>query len=121
AETDQTLDLRAQTLEAEVSVTPLVRSHRRRRGSASDAVKTAGTQWCLAPTPVAEIASLGAIVRLRRAILDLSQQDLADRAGVGRRFISELEAGKAALEFGKVLIVCRALGVTLTAEVTNGG
>lgn len=60
-------------------------------------------------------ADLGRLIRERRLAQGLTQQDLADAAGTGRRFVSELEAGKATLEFGKVLIVCAALGLDIFA------
>ena len=60
-------------------------------------------------------ADLGRLIRERRLAQGLTQQDLADAAGTGRRFISELEAGKATLELGKVLIVCAALGLDIFA------
>ena len=60
-------------------------------------------------------SELGRLVRGRREDLVLNQQQLAQRAGVGRRFVSELEAGKPTLEIGKVLAVCRTLGLTLFA------
>lgn len=60
-------------------------------------------------------ADLGELIRARRLSMGLSQQAFADFAGVGRRFISELEAGKPTAEFGRVLKVCRAAGVQLTA------
>jgi HTH-type transcriptional regulator/antitoxin HipB len=40
----------------------------------------------------------------------------ADLVGVGRRFISELENGKATLELGKVLQVASATGIDLLAR-----
>lgn len=42
-----------------------------------------------------------------------SQQEFADLAGVGRRFISNLENGKPTAEIGKVLQVLTALGLDL--------
>lgn len=61
-------------------------------------------------------ADLGALVRAARKAAGLDQQALADLAGVGRRFVSELENGKATLEFGKVLTVAAALGIDLLAR-----
>jgi len=49
--------------------------------------------------------------------MKLSQQDFADLAGVGRRFVSELESGKPTLEIERVLRVCKAAGIDLTAYV----
>lgn len=59
---------------------------------------------------------LGRLVRRVREKRNLSQQSFADLAGVGRRFLSELENGKATIEFGKVLNVVRAAGITLFAN-----
>jgi y4mF family transcriptional regulator len=61
-------------------------------------------------------AAVGRLVRERRREAGMSQGQLALTAGTGRRFISELEAGKPSAELGKVLMVCRALGVHLFAE-----
>jgi y4mF family transcriptional regulator len=41
-------------------------------------------------------------VKERRKTLRLTQKNLADRAGVGLRFIRELEQGKASLRLDKV-------------------
>lgn len=67
-------------------------------------------------TFIASVKALGSIVQANRIMLRLSQQELADMAGVGRRFVSELENGKATLEIGRVLKVCQALGVDLVAR-----
>ncbi|TAN10320.1 MAG: transcriptional regulator, partial [Rhizobiaceae bacterium] len=48
---------------------------------------------------------LGLLIRKVRERRNQSQQSFADLAGVGRRFVSELENGKATLELGKVLKV----------------
>ena len=41
-------------------------------------------------------------VKERRKALGLTQKDLADRAGVGLRFVRDLEQGKASLRLDKV-------------------
>ena len=64
-------------------------------------------------------ADLGRLVRRRRDELRLSQLQLARAAGTGRRFVSELESGKPSLELGRVLSVCRALGIHLLAEIAG--
>lgn len=43
-----------------------------------------------------------AFIKERRRSLGLTQHDLADRAGVGLRFIRELEQGKNSLRLDKV-------------------
>ncbi|WP_416068633.1 helix-turn-helix transcriptional regulator (plasmid) [Rhizobium sp. YTUHZ045] len=67
-------------------------------------------------TEIVSTADLGHIVRKAREARKLSQQEFADLAGVGRRFISELENGKATLEFQKVLKVAHAAGISIFAE-----
>ena len=74
-----------------------------------------------APVPAAvhKIASAGDLGRLLRAAREergLSQQAFADLAGVGRRFVSELENGKATLEIDKVLSVAAAAGIDVFAR-----
>jgi y4mF family transcriptional regulator len=67
-------------------------------------------------TPIASPADLGRLVRAVRERRGLSQQEFADLAGVGRRFLSELENGKPTLELGKVLKVANAGGLVLFAR-----
>lgn len=66
--------------------------------------------------PIGSLKDLGNLIRTARSAKDLSQQELADMAGVGRRFVSELENGKPTLEIGRVLMVCQALGIDLVAR-----
>lgn len=61
-------------------------------------------------------SDLGLLVRRARETRHLSQQSFADLAGVGRRFLSELENGKPTLELGKVLKVARTAGILLLAR-----
>ncbi|MBD2717297.1 helix-turn-helix transcriptional regulator [Microvirga sp. STR05] len=53
---------------------------------------------------------LAAFVKQRRKLLQLSQPDLAVKAGVGLRFVRELEQGKATLRLDKVNLVLRLFG-----------
>lgn len=66
-------------------------------------------------------ADLGRVVRLARRLHNLTQAELASLAGTGRRFVSELEAGKPSVEFQRLLGVCRVLGVHLTAAIDHDG
>jgi y4mF family transcriptional regulator len=68
------------------------------------------------PTIIRTALALGDVVRHARRRQGLSQSDLAAAAGTGRRFISELEAGKQTLEFERLLKVCNALGITILAS-----
>ena len=45
---------------------------------------------------------LAKFVKERRKILGLTQEDLAEKAGVGLRFIRDLEQGKESLRMDKV-------------------
>ncbi len=67
------------------------------------------------PSLIESPKDIGRVVRASRKIMGLTQQKFADLAGVGRRFVSELENGKATLELGKILRVCKAAGIDLTA------
>ncbi len=58
--------------------------------------------------------SLGTVLRASRKRLGLTQADLALAAGVGLRFIVELEAGKPTVRLEQVLRVVDALGGSLT-------
>lgn len=60
--------------------------------------------------------SLGQVVRAARKALGLTQPQLALAAGVGVRFIVELEAGKPTLRFENILRVLQALGGTLAVD-----
>jgi len=58
-------------------------------------------------------AQIGQLVRRTRRAQRLRQDRLAGAAGVGVRFLVELEAGKATAQLGKALAVLAALGCTL--------
>jgi y4mF family transcriptional regulator len=66
-------------------------------------------------------ADIGALIRKARKALKLSQTEFAQHAGVGRRFVSELEAGKPSLEFDKVLACAAAAGIDITARTRRAG
>lgn len=55
-------------------------------------------------------AEIGDIVRTTRKAQGLRQDELAGAAGVGLRFIVDLEAGKPTAQIGKTLQVLAALG-----------
>ena len=58
-------------------------------------------------------AEIGDIVRTTRKAAGLRQDELAGAAGVGLRFIVDLEAGKTTAQIGKTLQVLSALGCSL--------
>src|SRR4029077_7725438 len=58
-------------------------------------------------------SSFGLMVRSRRKALNMRQDQLALVAGVGRRFVIDLEAGKPSCQLGRSLLVAKALGLDL--------
>jgi DNA-binding XRE family transcriptional regulator len=60
---------------------------------------------------------LAAIVKGRRKDLVISQAELAHRAGVARKSISELESGKTHPELGLTLRVLEQLGLVIEVEL----
>jgi len=65
-------------------------------------------------TAITSPQSLGTALRATRKRLGLTQADLALAAGVGSRFIVELEGGKPTVRLEQVLRVVDALGGHLT-------
>lgn len=61
-------------------------------------------------------AAVGAMVRTVRKACHLRQDELAGAAGVGVRFIVDLEAGKPTAQLGKTLHVLATLGCSV--EIT---
>jgi y4mF family transcriptional regulator len=59
---------------------------------------------------------LGAAIRAARKAQGLRQDQLAGAAGVGVRFIVDLEAGKPTTHLGKALAVAAALGLRIVIE-----
>lgn len=66
-------------------------------------------------------AELGKVLRAFRKSRGLTQADAAALAGVGERFLSELERGKATAEVGMVLQVIERFGLTLSVGRRDGG
>lgn len=69
-------------------------------------------------------ADLGAIIRQARKAAGLRQDELAASAGVGLRFVVELERGKPTVQLDKILQVLTALGLriaVLPAHEEPGG
>ncbi|TNM62370.1 helix-turn-helix transcriptional regulator [Aliirhizobium smilacinae] len=64
-------------------------------------------------TQVRSPADIGTLVRAARKEQNLRQDELAGVAGVGLRFIVDLEAGKPTAQIGKVLQVLQTLGCSI--------
>lgn len=64
-------------------------------------------------THVTHVKDIGQLVRQRRKDAGLTLKDAAGMAGVGVRFLSELERGKATLQLGLVIEVLQLFGLEL--------
>jgi y4mF family transcriptional regulator len=58
-------------------------------------------------------ASLARFIKEKRRLLKLTQPELAERAGVGLRFVRELEQGKQTVQLDKVNLVLALFGSEL--------
>jgi len=64
-------------------------------------------------TKVENPREIGHLIRQRRKEAGLTLQDAAGMAGVGVRFLSELERGKATLQIGLAMEVLQLFGLEL--------
>ena len=64
-------------------------------------------------TRVTNAQEIGQLVRQRRKQAGLTLKDAAGMAGVGVRFLSELERGKPTLQIGRVIDVLHLFGLEL--------
>jgi y4mF family transcriptional regulator len=62
---------------------------------------------------ISTTSELGRLIRARRKKSGVTQEQAAALIGVGVRFLSELERGKATAELGKVLRVLERIGLDL--------
>jgi HTH-type transcriptional regulator / antitoxin HipB len=60
-------------------------------------------------------ADLGRQIRAARKIQGLTQAELAEAAGVGVRFVSDLERGKETARLGQAIDLARLVGLDLLA------
>lgn len=67
-----------------------------------------------------EIARIGALFTERRIALRLTQQTLADLAGVSRSSIQSLERGSGSISFGSVIEIANILGLHIDLSAATG-
>jgi y4mF family transcriptional regulator len=65
---------------------------------------------------IADAKTFGAMVRAERKSQKLTQEQLAGLAGVGVRFLRELEAGKESCQLGRALQVAQTLGLIVSVN-----
>ena len=63
---------------------------------------------------ITSATQLGESIKRKRQYDGLTQQELAEISGVGMRFLSELENGKATVQLDKVLVVLANLGLKIS-------
>ena len=68
---------------------------------------------------VQESISLSDFLKEKRKKLNLTQQQLAEKAGVGLRFVRDLEQGKTTLRMDKVNQVLKLFGQELGPQPIN--
>lgn len=66
---------------------------------------------------ITHISELGNMAKLRRKELGYTQADVAEAAGVGIRFVSDLERGKPTIEMERALKVVSVLGIDVLAAI----
>ncbi len=71
--------------------------------------------------PIRTPRELGLAIRRARADRGWTQAELADRAHVGRQWLSELEGGKRTAELGRVLSVVEALQLAVALMPAPAG
>lgn len=67
-------------------------------------------------TEVRDARSLGIGLRAARLKVGLTQAQLAERSGVSRRTIINVENGHPAGEIGRIITIARALGLVMVLE-----
>lgn len=72
---------------------------------------------CMADIALTTPSQIGAAIRSARTRADLTQSELAERAGVSRRWLISVEQGQAErAELGKILDTLDTLGLELTVS-----
>ncbi len=65
---------------------------------------------------VQDVCQIGQLVRQRRKEAGMTLKEAAEMAGVGVRFLSELERGKPTLQLGLAIQVLQLFGLELHVE-----
>lgn len=97
------------------------RAHADSKGLSMSPLASKGPPSSPAPESLAPDTRLFKALRARRKELGLTQQELADLAGVSTRFIHDLENAKATVQFDRLLAVVTTLGLELEWRVRQPG
>ena len=71
--------------------------------------------------PVLTVGQFGQEIRRLRRANGITQAELAEAAGVSRRWLSRLERGHPGAEAGKIMMVVRALGLAVQLQLYDDG
>lgn len=93
----------------------ICRNHTELLSCLNMSTETSGTQ-SKGPFRIYTPASLGDAIRHYRTEAGLTQAELAERAGLHRSYLSELETGKETEQVKRILRVLRQLGVRMTLD-----
>lgn len=63
-----------------------------------------------------EAIKFGKLIRARRKALGMRQEDVVFASGVGRRYLIDLEAGKATSWIGPALLIAKLLGIEFSVS-----
>ncbi len=72
------------------------------------------------PTTVRSVSELGGLVKVARKRQGLTQVDISGLAGLGMRFLVDLEKGKETIQMQKVLEVLTQLGLEVVIRKKGG-
>jgi transcriptional regulator with XRE-family HTH domain len=76
--------------------------------------------WKTKISPIFKVL-LGQAIRRRRREMDISQEELADRAGLNRTYITRVEGGERNLRLETVAQIAKALDITMARLFTEYG
>jgi transcriptional regulator with XRE-family HTH domain len=70
-------------------------------------------------TTITSPKDLGLLIRAVRKSANVRQDDLSAMAGVSRQFAVDVERGKPTAQVGRILLLLKELGITLTADISQ--
>lgn len=73
------------------------------------------------PSPRAQLAALGALLRAQRLAAELSLRELAERTNVSNAYLSELERGLHEPSLRVLRAIASALGTPLSSTLASAG
>lgn len=67
--------------------------------------------------PIQSVEDIGLVIRAVRKSSHVRQDDLASTVNVSRQFTIDVERGKPTVQFGRVLLLLKELGVSLSVDI----